>query len=80
LLLDEATSSLDNESESAIQKTLESITHTMTIVVIAHRLTTVRNADLIHVIEDGRLVETGTYNELIDAKGRFSVLHEAQFA
>ena len=80
LLLDEATSSLDNESESAIQKTLETIAHTMTIVVIAHRLTTVRNSDMIHVIEAGRLAESGTYDQLIAASGRFSILHEAQFA
>jgi len=80
LLLDEATSSLDNESESAIQKTLETIAHTMTIVVIAHRLTTVRNSDMIHVIEAGRLVESGTYDQLIAASGRFSILHQAQFA
>jgi ATP-binding cassette, subfamily C, bacterial len=80
LLLDEATSSLDNESESAIQKTLETIAHTMTIVVIAHRLTTVRNSDMIHVIEAGRLVESGSYDQLIAASGRFSVLHKAQFA
>lgn len=80
LLLDEATSSLDNESESAIQKTLEAIAHTMTIVVIAHRLTTVRNSDMIHVIEAGHLVESGTYDQLIAASGRFSILHQAQFA
>ena len=80
LLLDEATSSLDNESESAIQKTLETITHTMTIVVIAHRLTTVRNSDMIHVIDSGRLVESGSYDNLIAAGGRFSILHKAQFA
>ncbi len=80
LLLDEATSSLDNESESAIQKTLETISHTMTIIVIAHRLSTVRHADMIHVIEDGRLVESGTYDQLIAADGRFSILHEAQCA
>jgi ATP-binding cassette, subfamily C, bacterial len=80
LLLDEATSSLDNESESAIQKTLETIAHTMTIVVIAHRLTTVRNSDMIHVIEAGHLVESGTYDQLIAASGRFSILHQAQFA
>ena len=80
LLLDEATSSLDNESESAIRKTLESIAHSMTIVVIAHRLSTVRYADTIHVIEGGRLVESGAYDELIAAGGRFSTLHSAQFA
>ena len=80
MLFDEATSSLDNESESAIQKILETISHTMTIIVIAHRLTTVHNSDMIHVIEAGRLVESGTYDELLAASGRFSILHKAQFA
>ena len=52
----------------------------MTIVVIAHRLSTVRYADTIHVIEGGRLVESGAYDALIAAGGRFSTLHSAQFA
>ena len=80
LLLDEATSALDNESEKLIQNALESIIHTMTIVVIAHRLSTVRKADVIHVMEAGRIIESGTYDELVAKGGRFKDLHDLQFA
>jgi ABC-type multidrug transport system fused ATPase/permease subunit len=80
LLLDEATSALDNESERAIQTALNQIAHRMTIVVIAHRLSTVRKADVIHVMEEGRIVESGSYDELLARGGRFSVLHDSQFA
>jgi len=74
LLLDEATSALDNESERYVQDALSTIAHTMTIVVIAHRLSTVRRADVIYVMEQGRVVETGTYDELLNAGGRFTKL------
>ena len=80
LLLDEATSALDNESESLIQKALESIAHRLTIVVVAHRLATVRKADTIFVIEEGRIVESGSFDALVAGKGRFSELHESQFS
>jgi ABC-type multidrug transport system fused ATPase/permease subunit len=80
LLLDEATSALDNESERLIQKALESITHELTIVVVAHRLATVRKADTIFVMEGGRIVESGSFDELVAGKGRFSELHESQFS
>ena len=80
LLLDEATSNLDNESERYIQRAIEAIAHTMTIVVIAHRLSTVRRADVIYVIENGRVVEFGDYDQLLARNGRFAALHEAQFA
>ena len=79
LLLDEATSALDNESERLIQDAIDSIAHKMTIVVIAHRLSTVRKADIIYVMESGRVVETGTYDELVDSGGRFEELHKMQF-
>ena len=71
LLLDEATSALDNESERLIQDAIDSIAHKMTIVVIAHRLSTIRKADVIYVMESGRIVETGTYDELAASGGRF---------
>jgi len=74
LLLDEATSALDNESERYVQDAIQKIAHTMTIVVIAHRLSTVRRADAIYVIERGQIVETGTYDELIRRGGRFAEL------
>ena len=80
LLLDEATSALDNESERYVQQALETIKHTMTIVVIAHRLSTVRKADVIYVMEGGRIVEAGTHDELLANQGRFAELHQSQFA
>ena len=75
LLLDEATSALDNESERYIQKAIENIAHKTTIVVIAHRLSTVRRADIIYVMEEGRVIESGTYKELLRKDGRFKKLH-----
>jgi ABC-type multidrug transport system fused ATPase/permease subunit len=80
LLLDEATSALDNESERYIQDAIRAIAHTMTIVVIAHRLSTVRRADVIYVMEKGRVVETGTYDELLKAGGRFAELKSLELA
>lgn len=80
LLLDEATSSLDNESERFIQDAIAAIAHTMTIVVIAHRLSTVRRADEIYVIEKGQVVETGTYDKLLNAGGRFAELKSLEIA
>ena len=71
LLLDEATSALDNESERVVQAALDKLnaTHPRTTVVIAHRLTTIRNADLIAVIHEGRVVEQGTHDELAKIEG-----------
>ncbi|HEY4191856.1 MAG TPA: ATP-binding cassette domain-containing protein, partial [Mesorhizobium sp.] len=66
LLLDEATSALDNESEARVQQALTEIMHDTTTIVIAHRLSTVVNADCIIVLEEGRLVEEGTHASLID--------------
>jgi len=80
LLLDEATSALDNESERYVQQALETITHTMSIIVIAHRLSTVRKADMIYVMEGGCIVESGAYGELLAKQGRFAELHQSQFA
>ncbi len=79
LVLDEATSSLDAESEAAIQHAFERMSGQRTIVVIAHRLSTVRNADVIHVVEAGRIVQSGTWATLLaDRRGRFRALCEAQ--
>ena len=80
LLLDEATSALDTESERMIQKAIESIAHRFTIVIVAHRLSTVRKADRICVMERGRIVESGVYDDLLARNGRFAELHEHQFA
>lgn len=80
LLLDEATSALDNESERYVQKALEKVAHTTTIVVIAHRLATIRRADVIYVMERGRIVESGTYDQLMERDGRFKELHVVEFS
>ena len=69
LILDEATSSVDNETEAAIQRSMERISVGRTMIVIAHRLSTVRNADRIFVLEDGALVEQGTHDDLAAAGG-----------
>ncbi len=69
LVLDEATSSVDNETEAAIQRSLERLVRGRTTLVIAHRLSTVRNAHRIHVLEDGRVREAGRHEELLDQQG-----------
>ncbi len=79
LILDEATSSLDSESERLVQEALEKLMHKRTSVVIAHRLSTVRNADRIIVLNDGKIVEQGTHNELISNSGLYRSLTELQF-
>jgi len=74
LILDEATSALDNATEARIQRALDQLTASRTTFVIAHRLTTVRNADLILVLNDGQLVEQGSYEELVRMGGLFAEL------
>ncbi|GAA3234462.1 ABC transporter ATP-binding protein [Pseudonocardia petroleophila] len=80
VILDEATAHLDSESESAVQEALVEALSGRTAIVIAHRLSTVRRADTIAVVEHGRVVESGTHEELIAAGGRYAVLHRTQFA
>ncbi|MDO8879228.1 MAG: ABC transporter ATP-binding protein [Coriobacteriia bacterium] len=79
LILDEATSAVDTRTELAIRSALSEIMRDRTALVIAHRLSTVREADRIVVIEDGRVTGQGTYDELLEAGGLFARLHEAQF-
>ena len=78
LLLDEATSALDRKNEMEIQKTLDEISHGRTTIVIAHRLSTVINADHIIVFDQGKIVEEGRHEELIEKKGRYYVLQQFQ--
>ncbi|HSO88416.1 MAG TPA: ABC transporter ATP-binding protein [Draconibacterium sp.] len=78
LILDEATSALDTESERLVQDALENLMKNRTSLVIAHRLSTVRNADLICVFHDGKIVERGTHDELMAMKGRYTNLHKMQ--
>ncbi len=80
LLLDEATSALDMESERQVQAALKALMHGRTTVVIAHRLATVIDADLIHVVDAGRVVESGTHGELLRQNGIYARLYALQFA
>lgn len=78
LILDEATSAVDNETEAAIQVSLERITVNRTTIAIAHRLSTVRNADCIYVMEYGKLVERGTHEQLLNLQGIYASLWRVQ--
>jgi subfamily B ATP-binding cassette protein MsbA len=79
LILDEATSALDTESERFIQSSLEELMKNRTTLVIAHRLSTIENADKIVVLDEGKIVETGTHQQLLDINGKYAVLHQMQF-
>jgi ATP-binding cassette subfamily B protein len=78
LILDEATSSVDNETEAAIQRSLERIAVGRTTIVIAHRLSTVRRADRIFVVERGAVAEVGTHDELVERDGTYAKLWQVQ--
>jgi len=79
LLLDEATSALDSESEKMIQSALESLSKGRTVIAIAHRLSTVLGSDMIVVMEQGRIVATGTHAELLNSSELYSNLYRLQF-
>jgi len=79
VVLDEATASLDSESEAAVQQALAEALAGRTSIVIAHRLSTIRAADLILVVEAGRIVERGTHRQLLARRGRYTELYETQF-
>ena len=80
VVLDEATAHLDSESEAAVQRALATALAGRTSIVIAHRLSTVRDADQILVIDDGRIVERGQHEQLLAAEGLYADLYRTQFA
>ena len=80
LILDEATSSIDTRTEKLVQDGMDALMYGRTTFVIAHRLSTVRNADCIMVMEQGRIIERGTHDELIEKKGRYYQLYTGNFA
>ena len=79
LILDEATSALDTESERLIQDALETLQKRCTSIVVAHRLSTIENADTIMVVEQGRIIESGKHQELLEKGGHYAQLHALQF-
>ncbi|MFO7609004.1 MAG: ABC transporter ATP-binding protein [Candidatus Krumholzibacteriia bacterium] len=79
LLLDEATSALDTESEHLVQEAIDRLVQHRTTIVIAHRLSTIQNVDRIYLLEEGRVVQTGTHDELLAAGGRYKELYTMQF-
>ena len=79
LILDEATSALDTESENLVQKALNNLMKNRTTFVIAHRLSTIRSADVIYVLEEGRVVESGSHDELVENNGIYTRLYNMQF-
>ena len=79
LIMDEATSSLDSESEKKVKQAIERLMKDRTVFVIAHRLSTVVNADLIIVLSDGKIVERGSHDQLLDENGHYKQLYNVQF-
>ncbi len=79
VILDEATSALDNKSEKVVQQAIDNLMKNRTVLVIAHRLSTVQFADKIVVVNDGRIVEEGSHNELIKKDGEYASLYKSQF-
>ncbi|HBL09961.1 MAG TPA: LuxR family transcriptional regulator, partial [Cyanobacteria bacterium UBA11162] len=79
LILDEATSALDSESEALVQEAIDRIMKERTVFIIAHRLTTVRRADRIVVMEQGQIIESGTHQELLEREGRYAKFYAQQF-
>ena len=75
LILDEATSSIDTRTEKLVQDGMDKLMHGRTTFVIAHRLSTVRNSDCIMVLENGRIIERGTHDQLIEEKGKYYQLY-----
>ncbi len=77
-MLDEATSAIDTETEAAIQRGIHVLMEGKTAIAIAHRLSTIRDVDTIHVLKDGRLVESGPHQQLLAQAGHYARLHRMQ--
>lgn len=80
LILDEATSSIDTRTEVKVQKAFEELMEGRTSFIVAHRLSTIQEADLILVMKDGNIIEQGRHRELLERKGFYAHLYESQFA
>ena len=78
LILDEATSAVDNETEAALQRSIAKISLDRTTMIVAHRLSTVRNAHRILVFENGSMIENGTHDDLVDMDGKYAALWRVQ--
>ena len=79
MILDEATSSIDTRTEALVQKGMDALMHGRTVFVIAHRLSTVRNSDVIMVLEKGVIIERGSHDDLIAKKGKYYQLYTGAF-
>ena len=80
LILDEATSSIDTMTEIRIQKAFEKMMRGRTSFIVAHRLSTIKNADIILVMKDGHIIEQGSHEELLSKNGFYATLYNSQFA
>jgi subfamily B ATP-binding cassette protein MsbA len=78
LILDEATSDLDSNLEKQVQEAIEAMDHDYAIVTIAHRLSTVKNADRIYTVEEGKITEAGKHGELVEENGKYAELYGIQ--
>ena len=78
LIMDEATSALDNESQKYIKKTIDNLVKDHTVVIVAHRLSTIMDADVIHVVDKGKIVATGKHNELLTTNKTYKNLYKTE--
>ena len=78
ILFDEATSALDNESQEYIKMTIDNLIHNHTIIIVAHRLSTIIDSDIIHIIDQGIRVESGTHKELLNKSGLYRSLYNSE--